>query len=87
MYKPTKELVDSAKKFLSTGSRSIIHKMLYYDEFDKYDGCGAQRYVEATKTENKEIKECIKKCGHCKDCYTAIAKDILSKYHPKIKVV
>lgn len=86
MYKPSKELIYCAKVFLSTGEKMKMHSALRHGEFYGYLGCGAQRYIYATKTENEEIKKCVAKCFVCKDCYTAIAKEILSQTN-KIKVV
>lgn len=85
MYKPTKELLYVAKSILKDGYYSRLRNTIY----STYGGigCGIVKYIRASETKDKQVLHCWKKCDKCRDCYMAVAKDILSKYHPKIKVV
>lgn len=85
MYKPTEELLYVAKSILKDGDYSRLRNTIY----STYGGtgCGTKQYIRASGTKDKQVIHYWKKCDKCRDCYMAVAKDILSKCHPKIKVV
>lgn len=85
MYKPTEELLYVAKSILKDGYYSKLR--ITINKTYGGIGCGTEQYIRASETKDKQVIHCREKCDKCRDCYMAVAKDILSKYHPKIKVV